>query len=309
MLKYENLKIYILFFRNYSFLCEEKKTINYFLAKNNYFSGGIVMNWLKKVKDEDNLRLIFNGILFLGFIIWFTIFGSLVTGKYATSLVHFFIRFMFMIIIFAIFSFVWAKSFYFCRDKLIEENNKIEQEKLKEFKLKRIDELKEEFPGIIKIINRQIKNIVGNFDPTKVSMEFLLKFVEFEDIYNCGFPDSFNQAACLLFAILECPVVKLEGEDQETKDAEDGINSSIAICSALELILEPTICFKYNDGKIRRDTWPKVKHPIPDGNVMNSVLGATILKRLEEEFYESKTYSINWYANMFRNIYFNADEA
>ena len=121
-----------------------------------------------------------------------------------------------------------------------------------------------------------------------------------------GTPDTFIEAACLMYCLIKNPRIKYE----ELGDCFDNmfgiINYRIAWDVALEIISEPTTYYEDKDGKWLPKKHEKVEIVVPEGLIDNNPLYKRILSTIFRDYLNNEMdYYIMQFSNMLHLIYLN----
>lgn len=195
--------------------------------------------------------------------------------------------------------------------KLAEKEEK-EKEKNKN---KRLQELKIQDKYYIELVNRQVEEILKKFKSEEFEIivdktfNYLISFSNNID-WTCknrivGKPDSFIIASCLLYSLINYPIITIKSNnDEQLKIIESRINLIMAMNCALEIISEPITYIKNNE------IWVEEKHPkvnliIPKGLIKDNELHKRILNTIYRDELANNRTSIMQLSNLFHLIYLN----
>ena len=117
-------------------------------------------------------------------------------------------------------------------------------------------------------------------------------------------PDSFIVAACLMYSLIELPMVTTNLENVEINNLVLCINIDIALNCALQLISQP-ITYYECDGKWREEKHSKVEIVVPRGLIKNKSLYERIVKSIYKDYKLKKSSSILQFSNLLHLIYLN----
>lgn len=187
-----------------------------------------------------------------------------------------------------------------------------------ETKQKRLLELEERYKYYIDLVNVQVQETLNNFEKNQknlfeinTSLEYLISFENYKD-WICknriiGKPDSFIIASCLMYSLLDNPIITLKEPNEaipELKSLTFSINIDIAINCAFKIISEPSTYYEYNS------IWVEEKHPkvsiiVPEGLIKNSNLYQRIINAIYHDDLGGKRTSIMQFSNLLHLIYLN----
>lgn len=177
----------------------------------------------------------------------------------------------------------------------------------------RIEELKKQNKYYINIVYKQIKEILSEIEVEKIKIEidtsckYLIPFLEnVEWVCNnriTGKADSFIIATCLMYSIIDHPIILMNKRDDEiTKKIKIAINMEIAMNSALEIISEP-ITYIESNGKWVEEQHPKVNIVVPKGIIKNYELYYRIRNSIYNDDTRNNRISIMQFSNLLHLIY------
>lgn len=200
----------------------------------------------------------------------------------------------------------------------VDEKNKKE---LAEAKEKRLQELKMRYKYYIDLVDNQLQETLNKFgnellDVIKYEIDTSFKYLNsFDDkmVWICknriiGNPDSFIIASCLMYGIIDHPIVKTKiTEDiQEVKDFMFSINLDIAMNCAFKIISEPSTYYKNELGIWTEEKHPKVNIEVPSGLIRNSELYQRIINTIYRDDLVDNRTSIMQFSNLLHLIYLNS---
>ncbi len=199
---------------------------------------------------------------------------------------------------------------YYVYYKLYKNKQLKKQKELDEIKRQmHIQALEDQYGKFIILLNDVLKEIFGDIDETKVSHEFLAKFEEYEKQYNSFLPQSFTEAACLFLALIKCPIVITDSENEDVKKEVLGLNVRIALGCAIKIIMEPFTYYVNLNGETCMEYYTKVIKVFPDGNSLDGEEGQKILNSVYNDIVENEeTRDCNYYEMLFRKIYMNSQK-
>lgn len=182
------------------------------------------------------------------------------------------------------------------RQKKIDEINRISH----------LKELEDKYSNFIKLVNGVLKEIFGEIDETKVPHEFLVKLEEYEKEYNSVLPQSFTEAVCLFLALIKCPVIVTDNENEDEKKEILGLNVRIALSCAIKMIIHPITFYKNLNGEVCQEYYDKVIMLFPDGNSLDCEEGQKVLNSVFNDIVQNGgTQGFSYYEMLFRKIYMN----
>ena len=186
-----------------------------------------------------------------------------------------------------------------------------------EAKEKRLQELKKRYKEYIDLVNVQVqetlkkseKEMLNAFD-IDTSLKYLFSFDDYTD-WVCrnrivGKPDSFILASCLIYSIVDHPIIKPKIEEKNTRiiNLIFRTNLVIAMNCALQIISEP---FTYYADKfvLKEQKHPKVTIVVPNGLVKDSDLYERIICTIHSDKLRNNRTSIMQLSNVLHLIYLN----
>jgi len=173
---------------------------------------------------------------------------------------------------------------------------KIVEETLKDFMN---DLLEENASAFIVISTNSKRNYLKSF---KENTDWVIK-----NRIN-GKPDSFIMASCLMFAIIENPLLLCRQKDLECANTVVyAFNCKIALEIALKIISEPITYYEDENGKWIPKKHPKVNITLPEGIIEKSPLESRIIKAIMDDFQTNENYYIMQFSNLLHLIYLNCN--
>lgn len=186
-----------------------------------------------------------------------------------------------------------------------------------ETKQKRLLELEERYKYYIDLVNVQVQETLNKFEKEwlsafeiNTSLEYLISFEDYKE-WICknrivGKPDSFIIASCLMYSLIDHPIITAKETEKitELEIIKFNINLDIAMNCAFQLISEPITY--YEDNLI----WVEEKHPkvsivVPEGLIKNSNLYQRIINAVYRDDLRHKRTSIMQFLNLLHLIYLN----
>lgn len=151
-------------------------------------------------------------------------------------------------------------------------------DKEKKQKAERLQELEKRYKYYIDLVNHQIQETLIKFQnellnafEIDTNLEYLISFENNRnwicETRNIVKPDSFLIASCLMYSLIDNPIITTKRNEDitELKDTKFNINLDIAINCALRIISEPSTYYEDNLG-----VWVEEKHPKVDIVVPNT---------------------------------------
>lgn len=186
-----------------------------------------------------------------------------------------------------------------------------------EAKQKRLLKLEERYKYYVDLVNAQVQETLNKFEKKllnafeiNTSLEYLISFNDYKD-WICrnrivGKPDSFIIASCLMYSLLDHPIITIKGTQKitELEDIKFSINLDIAMSCAFQIISEPTTYYQDNF------LWVEEKHPkvdivVPNGLIKNSHLYHRIISTIYVDDLRYERTSIMQFSNLLHLIYLN----
>lgn len=242
----------------------------------------------------------------IGFIIWIFLISFSFSTFYITN-VSIWTKII-PISIFIIYTIVVCKIMVSSYDK--------EEIKKAEAKEKKLKELKKQYKSYIDLVNNQVQKTFNKFtnklqieSVTDTSLEYLHSFENNKE-WVCenrivGKPDSFIVASCLMYSLIDHPILIINEDMPELKNLKFRINLEIAINCAFKIISEPITYYEDNRG-----LWVEEKHPkvnvFPKGGIENSELYERIQVTIYHDEINDNRTSIMQFANLLHLIYLNS---
>lgn len=181
---------------------------------------------------------------------------------------------------------------------------------------KRLQELKTQYKYHIELVDKHINITLNKFKNESLSVELDTSheyIISFSNNVNwicntriIGKPDSFIIASCLMYSLINNPVIKINMSDDNKylKSVEFSINLDIAMSCVFEIISEPSTYFLDN-GVWVEEKHNKVNIAVPNGIIKNSELHKRILNTIyRDELSDART-SIMQFSNILHLIYLN----
>lgn len=191
-----------------------------------------------------------------------------------------------------------------------------DKKKTMEAKKERLLELQNQYAYYVDLVNKQVENTLNNLDNDLLNsfhVDTNLKYLfSFEDYKNwiCkhridGKPDSFIIASCLIYSIVDNPII-IKKEDIFIPDfISFSINIDIAMNCAFKIISEPITYFKDNEENWIEEQHPKVDIVIPDGIIKDNTLYHRILNSIYWDDSINHKTSIIQFSDLLHLIYLN----
>lgn len=190
-----------------------------------------------------------------------------------------------------------------------------EEIKKAEAKEKKLKELKKQYKFYIDLVNNQVQKTLNKFTNelqivlvTDTSFEYVRSFENNKE-WVCknriiGKSDSFIVASCLMYSLIDHPILIINDDVPELKELKFRINLEIAINCAFRIISEPTTYYEDNKG-----LWVEEKHPkvnmVPKGIIKNSELYERIRSTIYHDEMNDNRTSIMQFSNLLHLVYLN----
>lgn len=186
-----------------------------------------------------------------------------------------------------------------------------------ESKEKRLRELETRYKDYVELVNAQVQETLKDLkkalslDIIEVNEKpkYLISFDDYKKRI-CknrikGKPDSFILATCLIYSIIDNPIIiiKTDGEIAGIKNIKLSINIDIAMKCAFQIISEPSTY--YEDLIWIEEKHPKVNIAVPDGLIKKQELYKRIINTIYNDELEDKRASIMQFSNLLHLIYLN----
>lgn len=259
--------------------------------------------------EKSVFRQIFKEILDLVALFILMFFGATtlvicVAGNYPI------INKVILVIIFYVYAVVWFTMFA----KTTSKRKKQEAQIIKE---KKILEIEERYKCYIDLVNVQVQKTLEKlgeevfraFD-VNTSPEYLISFDDYKD-WICESRvvnklDSFTIASCLMYSIIDDPIITIKGNKRiaELEELEFNINLDVAMNCALQIISEPTTYYDDHFAKVERKNQ---KVNASDWLNKNSDLYQRITEAIYYDELEDERTSIMQFSNLLRLIYLNCE--
>ena len=186
-----------------------------------------------------------------------------------------------------------------------------------ESKQKRLLELEERYKYYIDLVNVQVQETLNKFEKEllstfeiNTSLEYLISFDDYKE-WICrnriiGKPDSFIIASCLMYSLIDHPIITTKGTEEitELEDIKFTIILDIAMNCALQIISEPSTYYQDNFFWVE-EKHPKVNIVVPKGLIKNSDLYQRIIGTIYRDDLGDKRTSIMQFSNLLHLIYLN----
>lgn len=258
--------------------------------------------------EKSVFRQIFKEILALVALFILMFFGATtlvicVAGNYPI------INKVILVIIFYVYAVVCFTMFA----KTISKRKKQEAQ----IKEKKILEIEERYKCYIDLVNVQVQKTLEKlgeevfraFD-VNTSPEYLISFDDYKD-WICESRvvnklDSFTIASCLMYSIIDDPIITIKGNKRiaELEELEFNINLDVAMNCALQIISEPTTYYDDHFAKVERKDQ---KVNASDWLNKNSNLYQRITEAIYHDEQEDERTSIMQFSNLLRLIYLNCE--
>lgn len=173
---------------------------------------------------------------------------------------------------------------------------------------KRLLELEKRYRYYVELVNIQVQETLKQFRDTfeiDTSSKYLISFDDYRK-WICrkrvtvGKPNSFIIASCLMYALVDQPIITAK---ETTKEIEI-INIEIAMNCAFKIIAEPTTYYEDNLILVE-EKHSKVSIIVPEGLNKNSNLYQEIISAIYRDGLKHKKTSIMQFANLLHLIYLN----
>lgn len=186
-----------------------------------------------------------------------------------------------------------------------------------ETKQKRLLELEERYKYYIDLVNAQVQETSNKFGKEllsafeiNTSLEYLISFEDYKE-WICrnrivGKPDSFIIASCLMYSLIDHPIITTKGTEEitELEDIKFSIILDIAMNCAFQIISEPSTYYQDNFFWVE-EKHPKVNIVVPNGLIKNSDLYQRIIGTIYRDDLGDKRTSIMQFSNLLHLIYLN----
>lgn len=165
-------------------------------------------------------------------------------------------------------------------------------------------DLEDKYENFIKLLNDELREIFGNIDESEVSHEFLEKLEDYENKYNSVLPQSFTEATCMFLALIHCPIIKANSENEDEKKEILSLNVRIALGCAIKMIMHPFTVYMNLNGKVCKEYYDKVVMLFPDGNSLDCEEGQKLMNSIYDDIIKyNGTQGFKYYEMLFRRIY------
>ena len=158
-------------------------------------------------------------------------------------------------------------------------------------------------------LNKFEKELLSAFE-INTSLEYLISFDDYKE-WICrnriiGKPDSFIIASCLMYSLIDHPIITTKGTEEitELEDIKFTIILDIAMNCALQIISEPSTYYQDNFFWVE-EKHPKVNIVVPKGLIKNSDLYQRIIGTIYRDDLGDKRTSIMQFSNLLHLIYLN----
>ena len=192
------------------------------------------------------------------------------------------------------------------------------QEEEKQAREKRLLELEKRYKYYIDLVNAQKRETLKKIDKELLNIfdinirpEYLISFDNYMDWVSknriSGKPDSFIIASCLMYSLIDHPIITIKKTEVKNKMLENfkfNIILDIAIGCVFQIISEPITYYEDNL------TWVEEKHPkvnivVSSGIMKDSTLYQRIIATIYRDELEKKKTSIMQFSNLLYLIYLN----
>lgn len=192
---------------------------------------------------------------------------------------------------------------------IVNENIAIKNEAAKE---KKLLALKKRYENYTKIVNNQLQETLKNIEEEllkKIDVnERIAYLIAFDDYMEWihknrieGKLDSFIIASCLVYSLIDYPIITAKG-NRKIAEAEK-LNIDIAIKCAFKIISEPTTYYE-DDFWWIEEKHQKVKIVIPNGLINDDDLHQRIINTIHCDVGDKRN-SIMQFSNFFYLMYLN----
>lgn len=193
-----------------------------------------------------------------------------------------------------------------------------EEKQKAEAKEKKLRKLEKQYKYYIDLVNHQVQKTLNQFKDKSLyafcidtSLEYLISFENNKD-WICktrivGKPDIFIIASCLMYSIIDHPIITTKGTEDIAKleDIKFSINLDIAMNCALQIISEPITYYEDSMGFWVEEKHSKVNIVVPNGLIKNSELYQRIINTIYHDDLADNRTSIMQFSNLLHLIYLN----
>lgn len=214
-------------------------------------------------------------------------------------------------------SFVAISVIYTARGIVLMFKSAVKEEEQRiENKNKRLQELKTQDKYYIDLVDRHVKETLSKFKDTSLSIDIdtsLEYLISFSDKLNwicntriVGKPDSFIIASCLMYSLINHPVITVNKSDDSEylQSIRFSINMDVVVSCVFEIISEPSTYFEDN-GIWVEEKHPKVNISVPNGLIKNNELYQRILNSIYQDEISDNRILIMQFSNLLHLIYLN----
>ena len=258
---------------------------------------------MEKVTFKQRFRKILN---LVAFFIWIPLIATtmaICTSEYSTKAK------VILVVISGMYTIIWITIF-------VKASFEKEKQK-KQLDEKRLSETEERYKCYIDLVNVQVQKTLEKlgeevfraFD-VNTSPEYLISFDDYKD-WICESRvinklDSFIIASCLMYSIIDDPIITIKGNKRiaELEELEFNINLDVAMNCALQIISEPVAYCDDHFAKVERKNQ---KVNASDWLNKNSDLYQRITEAIYYDEQEDERTSIMQFSNLLRLIYLNCE--
>lgn len=258
---------------------------------------------MEKVSFKQRVREILNLVAFFIWILLIATAMAICTSEYSTKVK------VILVVISGMYTIIWITIF-------VKASFEKEKQK-KQLDEKRLLEVEERYKCYIDLVNVQVQKTLEKlgeevfraFD-VNTSPEYLISFDDYKD-WICESRvvnklDSFIIASCLMYSIIDDPIITIKGNKRIAKleELEFNINLDVAMNCALQIISEPTTYYDDHFAKVERKDQ---KVNASDWLNKNSDLYQRITEAIYYDELEDERTSIMQFSNLLRLIYLNCE--